>query len=155
MNIKDYCDFFWLIIPISPPQFIVHFWKFIVLMLLVQFSKKKKKISLKTINQPFFPWISRIILIFLTYHFSTLIYCLFLNMFHWSVSIQNNYFSHFSKLNNEYWIPYAHHYKPRLVYIFFAPFLKTISLLSKRFLQKILSLCMASIQERFVIKNGL
>ena len=38
--------------------------------------------------------------------------------------------------------------------IFFTPFLKTISLFSRRFFQKILSLCMVSIQERFLIKSA-
>ena len=42
----------------------------------------------------------------------------------------------------------------RVLYIF-TPFLKTISLFSRRFFQKILSLCMVSIQERFLIKNVL
>ena len=37
----------------------------------------------------------------------------------------------------------------------FTPFLKTISLFSRRFFHKILSLCMVSIQERFLIKSGL
>ena len=40
-------------------------------------------------------------------------------------------------------------------WIFFTPFSKTISLFSRRFFQKILSLCMACIQERLVIKSGL
>ena len=35
------------------------------------------------------------------------------------------------------------------------PFLKSISLYSRRFFQKIISLCMVSIKERFVIKSGL
>ena len=46
------------------------------------------------------------------------------------------------------WIPYARHYKPRLVY-FFTPFPKTIYVLWP------LALCMACIQERLLIKNGL
>ena len=45
-------------------------------------------------------------------------------------------------------IPYARHYKPRLVY-FFTPFPKTIYLLWP------LALCMACIQERLLIKSGL
>ena len=47
-----------------------------------------------------------------------------------------------------YYLPYARHYKPRLVY-FFTPFLKTIYVLWP------LALCMVSIQERFLIKSGL
>ena len=39
--------------------------------------------------------------------------------------------------------------------IFFTPFSQTISLFLRRFFQKILSLCMACIQERLVIKSGL
>ena len=41
------------------------------------------------------------------------------------------------------------------VCIFFTHFYKTISLFSRRFFQKILSLCMVNIQERFLIKSGL
>ena len=41
----------------------------------------------------------------------------------------------------------------RGIYIFFTPFLKTISLFSREFFQKVLSLCMVSIPERFVIKS--
>ena len=51
-------------------------------------------------------------------------------------------------------LPNARHHNPRFVY-FFTPFLKTISLFSRRFFQKILSLCMVSIQERFPIKSDL
>ena len=39
--------------------------------------------------------------------------------------------------------------------IFFTPFLKSNSLFSRRLIQKILSLCMVSIQEQFLIKSGL
>ena len=45
-------------------------------------------------------------------------------------------------------IPYARHYKPRLVY-FFTPFPKSIYVLWP------LALCMACIQERLLIKSGL
>ena len=48
----------------------------------------------------------------------------------------------------KYLIPYARHYKPRLVY-FFTPFQKTIYVLW------LLALCMAYIQERLLIKSGL
>ena len=47
-----------------------------------------------------------------------------------------------------YNIPYARHYKPRLVY-FFTPFPTTIYVLWP------LALCMACIQERLLIKSGL
>ena len=59
-----------------------------------------------------------------------------------------------SKEGIQDYVPYVHHYKPRLVY-FLSPFSKTISLFLRRFFQKILSLCMACIQERPVIKSGL
>ena len=42
-----------------------------------------------------------------------------------------------------------------VVCIFITPFLKSISLFSRSFFGKFLTLCMVSIQERFVIKNGL
>ena len=45
-------------------------------------------------------------------------------------------------------LPYAHHYKPQLVY-FFTPFPKTIYVMWP------LALCMACIQERLLIKSGL
>ena len=45
-------------------------------------------------------------------------------------------------------IPYPRHYNPRFVY--FYPLFE-----GKTFFQKILPLCMVSIQERFVIKSGL
>ena len=45
-------------------------------------------------------------------------------------------------------------YNPRLVYLLRTPFLKTIYLFSRIF-SEILSLCMVSIQERFVTKSGL
>ena len=51
-------------------------------------------------------------------------------------------------LNNLNYIPYARHYKPRLVY-FFTPFPMTIYVLWP------LALCMACIQERLLIKSGL
>ena len=54
---------------------------------------------------------------------------------------------------------FMHNYHMRTIKaaacIFFTPFLKTISLFSRWFFQKILSLCMTSIQEWFVIKSGL
>ena len=56
-----------------------------------------------------------------------------------------------SKNNSFLW---ACNYKPQLVY-FLTRFWKTISLLSMVIFQKILSLCMASILERFLIKSGL
>ena len=46
------------------------------------------------------------------------------------------------------YIPYARHYKPRLVY-FFIPFLMTIYVLWP------LAICMACIQERLLIKSGI
>ena len=46
------------------------------------------------------------------------------------------------------YVPYARHYKPRLVY-FFTPFPKTIYVLWP------LALCMACIQEWLLIKSGL
>ena len=57
-------------------------------------------------------------------------------------------------------IPYERHYKPRLVitsrglYIFY-PISKDNFFFLWRFFQKILSLCMAYIQERLLIKSGL
>ena len=56
------------------------------------------------------------------------------------ISIKNKDFLHV--------LPYARHYKPRLVY-FFTPFPKTIYVLWP------LALCMACIQERLLIKSGL
>ena len=54
---------------------------------------------------------------------------------------------------------FMHNYHMRTIKaaacIFFTPFLKTISLFSTSFFQKILSLCIGSIQERFVIKSRL
>ena len=47
-------------------------------------------------------------------------------------------------------IPYNHHYNS-VVCIFFASFFKTISLFSRRFFHKILSLCLFSIQERIMM----
>ena len=51
-------------------------------------------------------------------------------------------------------ISYAHHYKPRLIYLL-AHFQRPFFLFLRRFFQKILSLCMACIQEWLVIKSGL
>ena len=40
-------------------------------------------------------------------------------------------------------------------FMYFAPFLKTIFLFSRKFFQKILSLCIVSVKEQFVIKSSL
>ena len=57
--------------------------------------------------------------------------------------------SMWSNLISLFYIPYVRHYNPRFVYF------KPTFWRSKMFFQKILLLCMASIQERFVIKSGL
>ena len=50
-------------------------------------------------------------------------------------------------------LPYARHYNPRFEYVY--PLFESQKVFSRRFFQKILPLCMVSIQERFLIKSGL
>ena len=52
------------------------------------------------------------------------------------------------------YVPYARHYKPQLVY-FLPHFQRPLLCFLRRFFQTFLSLCMACIQERLVIKSGL
>ena len=78
--------------------------------------------------------------------------------FDWEENVWKLKFLFLAKKLDQFWfsvvaiarLPFARHYKPRLVY-FLTPFLKTISLFSRRFFQKILSLCMASVQERLIM----
>ena len=50
-------------------------------------------------------------------------------------------------------ILYVHHYNPRLVH--FLPHFEVHFIVFKAFFQKILSLCLVSIPDRFVINSGL
>ena len=51
-------------------------------------------------------------------------------------------------------LPYARNYNPWFIY-FLPTFLKSKNVFSRGFFLEILSLCMVSIQERFLIKSGL
>ena len=75
---------------------------------------------------------------------------LLLNILNWlgASLLENN-----EKIINTH-LPYVRHHNPRLVYYFKATFWKSKKFL-RGFFRKILALCMVSIQERFIIKNGL
>ena len=71
----------------------------------------------------------------------------------YQIIMENNLMLKMRKLTTDnqllnFCLPYARHYKPRLVYCF-TPFSKTVYVLWP------LALCMACIQERLLIKSGL
>jgi hypothetical protein len=69
------------------------------------------------------------------------------------LGLPSNHFKDFGRTNkgsSSDKVPYASHYNPRFVYFLPKPFLEV-----KTFFQKILSLCMVSIQEQFLLKSGL
>ena len=80
----------------------------------------------------------------------------------WILNIEYQFWSFFSTAQkwekslvgqDIFYLPYAHHYNPRLV--LFYPIFEDNFFVFKGFFQKILSSCMVSIQEQFLIKIGL
>ena len=82
--------------------------------------------------------------------------------FDWEENVWKLKFLFLAKKLDQFWfsvvaiarLPYARHYKPRLVY-FLPHFWKPFLCFQGGFFQKILSLCMVSVQELIVIKSGL